>query len=137
MSVFTFNSESHTTTSNIEQLFNFLSDFKNFKQILPEDKVDNFQYSGQNCSFSIKGVTPMSIKLVEKIPYSYMLFETDGLAKFNFKLKVHFEGNEGKPGICKVDLIGDLNPFIQTMVEKPLGQLINTMSLKLSLLKLD
>lgn len=137
MSAFTIVSAVNETASNIDQLFNFLSDFKNFKNILPEDKVENFQFNDNSCSFSIKGVTPMSIRMVQKKPYEFILFETDGLAKFNFSLKAMFEGAPDGKGTCHIDLTGDLNSFIQTMVEKQLHNLVNTMSLKLSKLQLN
>ena len=78
----------------------------------------------------------MTIKLVEKKPFEFILFSSEGLAKFNFSLKVHFTGEADAPGECKVDLMGDLNPFIKAMAEKPLAGLVNTMSLKLSQLTL-
>ena len=135
MAKFTIVSETNKTTSNLKSLYEFLNDFKNFSTILPEDKVSDFKYSESECSFNIKGITPMTIKVAEKAPYESILFSSDGLAKFNFSLKVQFVGEADAPGECKIDLLGDLNPFIKTMAEKPLGNLVNTMSLKLSQLK--
>jgi hypothetical protein len=134
---FTLHSESHATASGIKSLYDFLSDFKNFASVLPEDKVDNFQYTEEQCSFNIKGITPMTIKVAEKKPYEFILFSSDGLAKFNFSLHVQFSGDAEKPGTCKIDLMGDLNPFIKAMAEKPLTALVNSMSLKLSQLQLS
>ncbi len=132
MAKFTIVSDTNKTKSSLKSLFDFLSDFKNFASILPEDKVDNFKYSENECSFNIKGITPMTIKVTEKVPYEFILFSSDGLAKFNFSLKVQFTGDAESSGECKIDLLGDLNPFIKTMAEKPLTNLVNTMSLKLS-----
>ncbi len=137
MATFTLNSETHTTKSNLKDLFLFLSDFKNFKDILPEDKVENFTYSDKRCDFAIKGITTIGIVLVEQKEYSHLVFNSEGLAKFNFKLTVHFNGEATQTGTCQVDLWADMNPFIKAMAEKPLLQLINTMSLKLSLLELN
>lgn len=132
MAKFTIISETHKTVSPLKNLYTFLSDFKNFGSLLPEDKVDNFKYTETECSFNIKGITPMTIKVTEKIPYEFILFSSDGLAKFNFSLKVQFIGDAEQTGECKIDLLGDLNPFIKAMAEKPLTGLVNTMSLKLS-----
>lgn len=136
MAEFTINSETHATHSNLKSLFSFLIDFRNFKSILPEDKVENFEFTTEQCSFSIKGVTPMTISLKEKHNYDYIIFVSDGLAKFNFSLKVNFIGEPEQKGQCEIDLIGDLNPFIKTMVEKQLTALVNTMSSRLSKLEL-
>lgn len=137
MAAFTIVSETNKTASTLKNLFEFLCDFKNFAAILPEDKVENFVFSGDQCSFSIKGITPMTIKLIEKNPYHTILFSSEGLAKFNFSLKVRFMGEPEKSGECTIDLMGDLNPIIKSMAEKALSGLVNTMSLKLSQLKLN
>lgn len=136
MAAFTLNSETHTTVSTLQSQFDFLSDFKNFSAILPEDKVENFTCSGDQCSFSIKGITPLTIRLVEKKACRFILFSSEGLAKFNFSLKVDFVGEAAMPGQCTVHLMGDLNPFILNMARKPLEGLANTMAYKLSQLKL-
>jgi hypothetical protein len=136
VSAFTIVSDTHTTQSSLKDLFEFLADFKNFGSILPQDKVDDFQYTANQCSFNIKGITPMTIKLVQKEPYHFILFSSEGLSKFNFSLKVVFTGEPEKPGQCATELSGNLNPFIKAMAEKPLTGIVNTMSLKLSQLKL-
>ena len=136
MAVFTIKSEEHITRSNLKDLFYFLADFKNFAAILPQDKVQNFVYSENECSFHIKGITPMTVRLKEKIPYSTILFTSDGLGKFNFKLKAEFIGASDEVGSCRVELEGELNPIIKNMVEKPLSALVNTMSQRLSELNL-
>ena len=79
----------------------------------------------------------MKIKKVEAKPHEFILFSSEGLAKFNFSLKVFFIGEASQKGQCKVELTGDLNPFIKAMAEKSLAALTNTMSLKLSQLNLD
>jgi hypothetical protein len=137
VAAFTLVSETNNTQSSIKHLFDFLSDFKNFKSILPEDKVENFQCSDTECSFNIKGITAMTIKITDRKENEFILFSSEGLAKFNFSLKAVFSGNALQTGQCKVELFGDLNPFIKTMAEKPLSNLVNTMSLKLAQLNLN
>jgi hypothetical protein len=136
VAAFSITSNTNQTVSNIQDLFNFLTDFRNFSSILPEDKIENFEFSDSQCSFNIKGITPMTIKLVEKTPYSSILFSSEALTKYKFNLKVEFTGNAAETGQCTVNLSGELNPFIKAMAEKPLTGLVNTMSLKLSQLQL-
>ncbi|MBA3665178.1 MAG: hypothetical protein H0W61_13345 [Bacteroidetes bacterium] len=136
MAAFTITSETNKSLSTLKQIFDFIGDFKNFDSILPHDKIENFQYQDNECSFNIKGITPMKIKMAEKKPYEFILFTSDGLAKFNFNLKVYFIGEAEQPGACKVELEGDLNPFIKVMADKPLTNLVNAMSKKLAELEL-
>lgn len=132
MAAFSILSNSNNTQSNIKSLFDFLSDFKNFVSVLPEDKIENFQYSQNECSFNIKGITPITIKITEKKPYEYIVYSSEGIAQFNFQLKAQFVGNADEKGQCQIQISGDLNPFIKTMAEKPLTNLVNAMSVKLS-----
>lgn len=135
MAAFTIDGEPLASKSPIDELYAFLSDFANFKSILPEDKVEDFSYDKDSCSFTIKGITAIRIRLVEKVPNSSLRFESEGLAKFNFVLLVRFEGEPSSPGICSVSMSGDMNPFIFKMAEKALSQLVNSMGQKLSVLQ--
>jgi hypothetical protein len=137
VAVFTLSGEHLPTASPIRDLYVFLSDFSNFKSILPEDKVENFSHDQDSCSFNIKGITPMSIRLAEKRPYEMLFFSSEGLSKFNFKLKVSFSGAAEQNGVCAVEMQGDLNPFILKMAEKSLLALVNSMTQKLSQLQIN
>ena len=120
------------TQSRICDLYAFLSEFKNFAEILPEDRVENFTYSADHCAFTIKGITAMTIHLKEKSENSYLLFNSQGLARFNFNLKASFEGPATELGHSLIELSGDLNPFILSMAQKSLKALVDSMSTKLS-----
>ena len=135
MAEFTIISEVQQTKSPIKELYVFLIDFKNFKSILPEDKVENFEYSFDSCSFTIKGITALTIKIISKTPYTSVKFQSEGLAKFNFILETKFVGAPQNAGQCSIELFGDMNPFIKTMAEKPLTALVNAMAIKLAALE--
>ncbi len=130
MGHFTILSETHTAQSPTDQLFDFMGDFNNFKHLLPEDKIDNFECTAEQCSFNIKGLTALTIKIKERLPKSRITFETSGLAKFIFTLHIHLLENQ----TTNVEIEGDMNPFIKVMAEKPLRELVNTMASKLAAL---
>ena len=136
MAEFTIISEVQQTKATLKELFDFLTDFKNFKSILPEDKIENFEYTAEGCSFNIRGITALSIKLISKTPYTSVKFQSEGLAKFNFILETKFVGAAQSPGQCSIELFADMNPFIKTMAEKPLTGLVNVMAVKLSQLEI-
>jgi hypothetical protein len=125
---FSIVSETHSTQSATNGLFDFMGDFNNFKHLLPEDKIENFECTSEQCSFGIKGLMPLTIKIKERIPKSRLTFETTGVAKFVFTLHIHLLADQK----TNVELEGDMNPFIKSMAEKPLRDLVNTMSGKLA-----
>lgn len=109
-----------------------MGDFNHFKHLLPDDKIENFQCTAEQCSFGIKGLVPLTIRIKERQPTTRITFETLGLAKFVFTLHIHFLPEQR----VQVQMEGDMNPFIKVMAEKPLLELINTMAGKLAALTL-
>lgn len=130
MAYFSLISDTHPTQSPTDQLYEFMGDFHHFKHLLPEDKIENFQCTAEQCSFGIKGLVPLTIKIKERSPKDRITFETLGLAKFVFTLHIHFLPDQK----AHVQMEGDMNPFIKVMAEKPLLELINTMASKLAAL---
>lgn len=132
MAYFSLISTTHSTHSPISVLFDYMGDFNNFKHLLPTDKIENFACTTEQCSFGIKGLVPLTIKIKERVAPNRITFETLGLAKFVFTLHIHLLDNQ----TTNVQLEGDMNPFIKVMAEKPLNELINTMALKMSELEI-
>lgn len=130
MAYFSLISTTHPTASPTDTLYDFMGDFNNFKHLLPEDRIENFQCTAEQCSFGIKGLVPLTIKIKERVPKTRITFETLGLAKFVFTLHIHFLPDQK----THVQMEGDMNPFIKVMAEKPLLELINTMASKLAAL---
>ena len=128
MAHFSILSETHSVQSTTDSLFDFMGDFNNFKHLLPEDKITNFECTSEQCSFGIKGLMPLTIKIKERLPSSRITFETTGVAKFVFTLHIHLLENQK----TNIELEGDMNPFIKAMAEKPLRELVNTMATKLA-----
>lgn len=133
MAHFSLISNTHTTKTPTAVLYDYMGDFNNFKHLLPTDKIENFTCTTEQCSFGIKGLMPLTIKIKERIQNNRITYETSGLAKFVFTLHINFVNNT----TTNVQLEGDMNPFIKVMAEKPLTELINTMALKLSELELN
>ncbi len=128
MGHFSLKSNTHPTKSQTSDLFEFMGDFNHFKNLLPTDKIENFTCTAEQCSFGIKGLVPLTIKIKERSFPNRITYETLGLAKFVFTLHIHLLNDQS----TNVQLEGDMNPFIKIMAEKPLNDLINTMALKLS-----
>jgi hypothetical protein len=125
---FSIISDTLSTQTKTDDLFEFMSDFNHFKHLLPEDKIENFECTSNTCSFSIKGLFPLQVKIKESLPKSRLTFETTGVAKFIFTLHIHFFEEQK----THVKLEGDMNPIVKKMVEKPLDELVNTMAKKLA-----
>jgi len=115
--------------SSAEDIFKFLSEIKNLEQLMP-DQVVNWESTGDECSFTIKGMGNIGMRIVEKIPTSEVkIVSTKGALKFDLNCLIE-KADDDK---CNTQLIleADLNPMMKMMVEKPLGKFFNLLVMKL------
>ena len=124
--------ESQRTDINCEpeKVYNFLGSFDNFETLLPE-QVENWQSTGDSCSFEVKGFAALGFRITSKIPYSKIGMTGEGKLPFNFTFDTHIR--ETGPGQCQVQSVidADMNPFIAVVAEKPLQNFIDLIVIKL------
>jgi carbon monoxide dehydrogenase subunit G len=113
-----------------EKVFNFLGDFHNFTSLLPEH-VDNWQSAGDSCSFEIKGLTTVGLRITGTTPFSKISMKSEGKLPFNFTFDTFIE--DTAPQQCQVQLIieSDMNPYIAMMAAKPLQNCVDMLLPKL------
>lgn len=130
-------SKKSTINTSAEKAFNFISDFNNFKNLLPKDKISNYQSTTDSCSFNINGMATISMRIKNRIPNNKLEVVSDGKNPFNFSLTILLE--EKTENTCEGIIIfeADVNPFVKMMVETPLTNFFNMLSEKLPQIKFD
>lgn len=108
-----------------EKVYNFLTDFNNFKNLFPADKVSNWKSDENSCSFSVNPIGETGIKIVEKDPFKLVKLKSLENDKFNFTFWVQLKMLEEKDTRIKLTLEADLNPMIQMMAKKPLQEFLD------------
>ncbi|MEP7171038.1 MAG: SRPBCC family protein [Bacteroidota bacterium] len=108
------------------EVFLFLSDFNNFKLMMPDQVVD-WKSTTEECSFTIKGMASLGMKMKEKKPESEIIIEKNGKAPFDFELHCMIDpaGENQKQCFLQLFFDADLNPFLKMMAEKPLKNFLN------------
>ena len=123
--------ESDTVTVNktAKEVFEFLSDFNNYQRLMPE-QVTDWKSTADDCSFTIKGMASLAMKMKEKTPFSSVVIERNGKAPFDFLLTCQLADKQAE---CEVRLYfdADLNPMLKMMASKPLTNFLNLMASKL------
>ena len=115
---------------NAQDVYNFLSDFRNFEKLMPEQIV-NWHATESSCSFTIKGMTTLGMKIKNKIQYSLVEIEHSGKAPFDFTLKCVISDKQEQSGV-KLVLEADLSPILKMLAEKPLTNFLNLLVSKLA-----
>lgn len=108
-----------------EKIFQFLSDFNNFGDLIPQDKVKNWQASESNCRFTIDGIGDVGLKIIEKEPFNLIKFSGDGLANVDFNLWIQLKQMEENDTRIKITMKAALNPMLSMVAKKPLQEFVN------------
>ncbi len=110
-----------------EKVYNFLTNFDNFKHLVPADKVKDWQSSVDSCTFSVDTIGKIGFKIIEKEPFKLIKLSGIDNKPFEFKLWVQLKKLEEKLTAVKITIDVDLNPMLQMMVKKPLQNFIDTL----------
>ena len=108
-----------------EELFNFLSEFNNFEQLMPEN-TDKFEITDNGFLFSLKGMPTIKLKLNEKISFSKIVLGSVS-EQFPFTLTINIAENNNLSK-ANFEFEGKFNSMISMMVKKPLQKFIDTLS---------
>ncbi len=130
-------SKKSIVNTSAEKAFSFISDFNNFQNLLPKDKVSDYQSTADSCSFNINGMATISMRIKNRVPNSKLEVVSDGKNPFNFSLTILLE--EKTENTCEAQIVfdADVNPFVKMMVETPLTNFFNMLSEKLPQMKFD
>ncbi len=109
--------------------FRFFSNVDNWQSLMPEQIVD---WSGDydTCSFTIKGMTSLSLKVEERVQDSLVRLVPTSKLPFSFDLKMYFRQTGILPEVM-VAIDADLNGIFEMMAKKPLQNLVYAMGEKI------
>lgn len=126
----TIESKRVSLNSGADDVFVYVKDLSNLIELLPQDKVSDWQGSPEKCSFKVSG--GYKIGLAHKslnAPTQIVLTSTEGSAiAFDLDIQLKEEGGKTDAGLVATL---DVNPFMKMMIEKPLKNLFDYIADKL------
>lgn len=122
-------SEKNSVHKPAPEIFSFLSDFNHFKDLMPS-QVINWQSTDTTCSFTIQGMTDLSLRMAEKTPFTRILILPEGKPPFSFELVCHLTAM-GEDTETQIVFHADLNPFLSMVALNPLKNFVNLLNNKL------
>lgn len=105
-------------------LYAFLEDMHNFEQLLPQDRISQWQSDGRSCSFKVQGAATIGLELAGGTPNSVVKMKSTDRSPFPFTLDVHLQEENGGTRAYQV-FQAELNPMLKMLVEKPLKNLFD------------
>ncbi len=114
-----------------QKIYTFLSDFNNFEQLIPKDKVKEWSSDTDSCSFTIDGIGNIGLRITEKEEFKLIKLSSEGNSPIAFLMWIQLKQEGEKPTYVKITLDPQVNIALMGMVKKPLKDFANMLIDKL------
>ena len=120
-----------------EAVYNNISDLRNLEKVrdrVPEDKVSDFTFDEDTVGLNVQPVGELKLRICEREEPKCVKFETvQSPVPFNVWIQVLPVDEQNSK--MKVTVKAELNPFIKSMIEKPLQEAIEKIADALALVQ--
>ena len=116
-----------TVEKSSQELFDLLSDVKNFEKLMP-DNIAKFEVIGEDAFiFGLKGMPEIKLKMKEKVAPNKIIL---GAAsdKLPFTLVANIDTVSEQSSAVKLDFEGEFNAMMAMMVKGPISKFIETLA---------
>lgn len=131
-----FVSDVKTIPFNDDRIFDMLSDLSNLDKVkdrIPQDKLKDFTFDSDSCSFAVDPVGKITFQIVDREPNKTIKFTTTN-SPVPLHMWIQLKQVEENDTRMKLTIRADLNPFIRPMVSKPLQDALDKISTVLAAL---
>lgn len=131
-----FVSDTKTIPHSGERIFGMLSDLSNLekmKGLIPQDKLKDFSFDSDSCTFSVDPVGKITFRIVEREPNKTIKFEAVH-SPLPLNMWIQLKQVAENDTRMRLTVRTELNPFIKPMVSKPLKDALEKISAALAAL---
>jgi hypothetical protein len=108
------------------EIFEFITDFDNFKSLLPEGKVSGWESSGDRCSFQVDPLGRTGLQILEKTPYSLVKYASvPEFSKYQFTIWIQLKTVTGGDTRIKITIEPHVTQMLIPMIRGPLKLFVN------------
>lgn len=129
-----FESKIKTINKSEEQLFLFLSDFRNLTAHIPQDKIQDWQADEKSCTFSIPNLGKGGLDIVISEPNKMIKYAGTGKLPFSFFFWIQLKEVAEKDTKMKLTIKAELNMMLKMTLKKPLEDGIDKLADQMAVL---
>jgi len=114
------------STHSDQQIYNFISDFNNFKDLLPEGKVSGWESSEDQCSFNVDPLGRTGLQIIDKSPYSLVkIASVPEFSSYQFSIWIQLKKIAENDTRIKITVEPHVNKMLLPMIKGPLKLFVN------------
>jgi hypothetical protein len=107
-----------------QQIYLFITNFHNFKELLPSDKVTGWESSEEKCSFQVDPLGRTGLMIIEKKPFSLVKMSSDPeFSSYQFNIWIQLKKVQPDDTRIKITIEPLVNMMLLPMVKGPLKKL--------------
>jgi len=122
-----FESRKGNLSCTPEEIFDFVTDIRNFIQFVPDGSIDKMQVEKESCSFRIPQLGNVNLHLSEKEPFRGVKFKGTALQSQDFTLQLNIASDKSGKAEVNVKLIADMNPIMKMVAAEPVKRFLETL----------
>lgn len=123
----TFTSRRGEVPCGDSDLYAFLTDMRNFRSVLPEDTVTDWEATEERCSFRTDGAGRVTVSLSEAMPHSEITYDAESFLTGKVKVRVSLEFISGMRSAVRIDAGLNMNPLLRMLVGDSAGKYLETL----------
>ncbi|HLW09832.1 MAG TPA: hypothetical protein VKX35_05485 [Fermentimonas sp.] len=134
-----FSSDSKTIPHTDRDIFRVLSDLRNLdliEKMIPDDKIKDFIFDKDSVSFCVDAIGKVSFSVIERQPDNFIRFKSEKLP-FDVFMEIQLQLKSDNETELMMFVKSDLNPFMKSIVEKPMREAVDRIADALKQLPYD
>lgn len=114
------------STSSDKQIYGFITNFHNFKELLPAGKVSGWEASEEKCSFNVDPLGRTGLMIVEKEPHKMVKILSDPeFSSYQFTIWIQLKQAAENDTRVKVTVEPEVNKMLLPMIKGPLKKFVD------------
>ena len=122
-----FESRTGTLSCTSGEVYNFVTDIRNFGQFIPDGTITHWQAERDSCSFTVSVVGVIKVRLAVKEPCSRVVFKGDAMKINDFSLTLNIISGKSNSADVKILLEAELNSMLRMLATKPIIQFLEVL----------
>jgi carbon monoxide dehydrogenase subunit G len=111
------------STSSDRKIYEFITDFNNFRELLPDDKVTGWESTSESCSFRVDPVGRTGMKIVQKEPCSLVKVASDPeVSSYQFTIWIQIKRVADGDTRVKITIEPHVSMMVMPMIKSPLKE---------------
>lgn len=118
-------SRTETVSSTPQNVYSFLSDFRNFTHLIPAEMLTNWKAEADSCSFTLSNLGMAGLRMVEREPFRLIKITGEGPYALAFFLWIQMKEAETDATHIRLTLHADVPLFFSGMASGPLQKFLD------------